>query len=339
MKLPRIVTRDWTRKLVAVILATVVYAAVRFQLQTEERFSGIEVLVRCADSNMMVLDDTRLTTNIVLRGTEKSLNDIKQVPVVEHVVPTGTPSGIHAFRLGPEDVKLPGGDSLPRDVRVVEDGFQPKELAVQLERIRTKEVKIRLRLLKETLPPDRAVERAVIHPTKATIRGPAKYLDAITEVVTEDVAFDEAPPPSYELDVGLRDIPQVNIMRPDHVRVSLELGHSRDTRQYDEIPLDVHTQPGSNLYIAEFLDREHLGDEFFDEETGRPLITVTVEGPPSTLDFLTRNSIRAFVELFENQGEGTRNLRVRIWIHARDCQWQRYEPTTIKARVARRKGD
>ena len=312
------------RKLVAALLAVLIYGAVRFQLQEEETFSNVQVAFITENGSMEVLDSLegkKLFTNVTVQGTKRSLSKIKTNPVIEHVIAAATPPGLYAFRLRPSDVKL------PPDVRIAPNGIQPADFKIELNPKIQQDVDIRLRLNREGLPADMAIRKVTVHPRKASVFGPEKYVRDVTEVVTKEITFasDQEPLLSYELDVELVQIPHVTV-KPAVVRVSLELTRSKDSRLYPQVPLTVLSPPGSELQVVEFPDRPD----------GKPTADLTVEGPAASLDFLSAHSIRAFVEPSEEDGPGIYNLPVRVWIYAKDCTWQKCTPGSLKVRVARR---
>ncbi len=320
MKLPRIIAKDWTRKLTALVLAVLIYGAVRMQLQTEDTYHDVEVFVTPKASDITVLVGQKMVTNIRVRGTKRSLDLIKSNPRIEHKVPEGTPSGDYNFRLRPSDVTLPSG------VKVAADGIQPADFQVVIDSVKKNNVPIRLRLSREGLPPDRAIKHVRVIPPTADISGPSRYVKEIEEVVTQNITFDKNPPMVYNLNVALVDIPNIEI-RPKTVRVEIELTRSQDMRAYKNIPIEVMTSEKSDLYVMDFLE---VGN-------GKPTVSVTLEGPTSALDFLTADhSIRAFIELSEDDGVGTYNLPVRVWVHKKECQVQKHSPTSVKVRVGRR---
>ncbi len=316
MKLPNLIRHEFPRKLTAIIFAGLIFGIVHIQLQETEVYTNVAVNLRPEGKNIMLLHDGKLTTTLTVRGTRRNLNKIKTNPLIEHLIPaTTTEPGFYSFRLRADDITLPPG------VKIAPNGIQPRKFEVEIDQIVHKEVDIRLRINREGLPSGLTIRRITIHPKKVTITGPKKLVKDITEIVSEEVEFDQNPPQNYEIDVALVEKPRISLARSE-VHVSIELSRSKDIKPYRQIPVEALTRHDGGLYIMEFLDT--------------PKVDVTLEGPAATLDVLTAEFIHAFVELKKGDGVGVRVLRVRVWINAKDCTWRKITPAALRVKIGRR---
>ena len=121
-----IFVKDWPRKQAALLLACLIYAIVRVQLQDERTFDNVRITVVSEDSKMVVLNADDLDVSVTISGTKRNVSKLKSNQQLEVIkkIGVGTRPGAFEFVPQPEDIKLPNGVSITGAV------FTPSQISV-----------------------------------------------------------------------------------------------------------------------------------------------------------------------------------------------------------------
>ena len=110
--LKKILLEDWMRKLAAIIFALLIYWSVHLQLQEEETFRNVTVVIKSKDNKFCVLGTQSLTTTINVRGAKRNLSNIvnNKIPIIHYI--QNPSSGSYIAKIRAHDVELPSGVSV-----------------------------------------------------------------------------------------------------------------------------------------------------------------------------------------------------------------------------------
>ena len=318
MSMPSFIAHDWLRKISAFIFAVLVYVSISLQLSEERTIERtiehVKVNVEVAPANssdIVILTEKEIFTNLKLRGSDQDLNSITNNQIeIKHLINSNR-DGVYNFRITADQVSLPSGVSL------VTEGIMPNKFTVNLDRkIERADIPIRLRFSTENLPNDKEIRKTSIQPNTARIVGPSIYVNDVDEVVTEVLALDGNSGNTYIQNLNLIDMPRITI-NPSKVQASVELRQSSDTRLYNDIPVQLMRGAGN------------LSEIKVDDS----LVKVTLEGTTDELEQLSKNDFRAFVMLDEGAPAGPYKLPVLVWIRNDKITLRNVSPTRIDVQV------
>jgi YbbR domain-containing protein len=176
--------KDWPRKVAAILLACLIYAIVRVQLQDERTFDNVRITVVSEDSKTVVLNGEDLSASISISGTRRNLGRLKSNQQLEVIkkVGVGTRPGVFEFVLQSEDIKLPKG------VVITGAKFTPSQISVIIDQIVEKKVDVRPRIDYDSVPDGWKVkDTPKANPRKILVRGPKSILEGLDRVDTEEL--------------------------------------------------------------------------------------------------------------------------------------------------------
>jgi YbbR domain-containing protein len=259
-------------------------------LHSFQTFHDIPVQLRY-EPDKVVIEKRTLTATVTLRGARRRLQEIQtnDLSISTQIPPV--PDGIFSYdvHLSASNVKSPPG------TRVA--GIDPENVRIQVDRIVTKEVPVRIRERGE-LTFGYKIARKNVVPSKIDIVGPSKIIEEIDEIVSEEVVFDETLLHDFEIDeVELVPIPRVRFS-PRSVHVSYEVSKHSGQQDFTELPVQLLRPTGNKLAVA----------------TELPKATVSMRGPKAALDALKPHQIHPFIDISAITSPGRYTFKVNVWI-------------------------
>ncbi len=306
MWLYSVFAEDVLRKLVALAFAILLWFAVRTQLRDFVVLRNVSVELR-DPSGTLFIEKQALAVDITLRGVRKRLKRIKSTDVEVRAQLPKIPDGFynHFLRLTPDDITVPTG------VRVTD--IDPPEIRVRLDRIAKKHnVPVRVKF-DGTLPKGYRMLRCSPFPSVVDVAGPSRILRDIKEVVTEPVVLNESITQDFEEVLGIVQIPTVRTEKTVHVII--EIAKHSSQKAFRDVPLSILTRAGSSLRPGGV----------------PPRISLTLHGPTVTLDALTDEAIRPFVDVTDITNAGIYRKPVHVWVdQAENVTTEYVHPKTIE---------
>jgi YbbR domain-containing protein len=291
LRIPKIIRRDFLRKFVAVFFAVLIWYAVDTQLHSFQTFHDIPVQLRY-EPDKVVLERRSITATVTLRGARRRLQEIQSNDISVRAQVPPVPPGVFSYdvHLSPSDVKSPPG------TRVAD--IEPENVRIQVDRIVTREVPVRVRERGE-LSFGYKVARKNVVPSRIDIVGPSKIVEEIDEVVSEEVIFDETVLHDFEIDeVELMPMPRVRFS-PQSVHVSYEVSRHGGQQDFPELPVQLMQVPGGKLKVA----------------AAMPKVTVNLRGSKAILEELQPHQIHPFIDITAVTNPGRYTFKVNVWIN------------------------
>lgn len=292
LRMPRLIRNDFFRKFIALVFAVLLWFYVRGQLRDVEIFHAVPVTLSY-DSNVVSLEKELVTVNLTVRGSRQRLQQIRSTDLlVNAAIPSAAAGGgglsFYDLHLGPQNVTLPAGASLVQ--------IEPSRQMIPMDRIVTRrDVPVRVRYT-GSLREGYQISKCTVVPSQVDVRGPAKIVGDIRELVTEPVVLDENLMTGFEIEAKLVPIPRV-VANVESVHVQIEISRQTTQQVYKDLPVFVMTSPATALEVADPL----------------PLITVTLRGPQNILETLDGFVIRPFVDLSAAAAPGRYRRPVQVW--------------------------
>lgn len=290
LHIPHFLAHDFPRKLVAVFFAVLIWFAITNQLREFESYHDIPITLRYPPDKI-ILEQRIFTADVTLRGSRRQLEEIKsndirinaEVPVVRE--------GVYYYdlHLGPDNVSTPPGTKVAQ--------IDPQNIRIQLDRIISREVPVKVRETGELAYGYRVIDRAVV-PSTVTISGPSKIVRDVERIMTEAVMLDESVMRSFEMD-NVELIPVANMeVNPDTVHVAYEIDKHSGQQAFTDLEISILNKSENQLVLRDDL----------------PKAAITVRGPKLALDELKPHHIHPFVDISAITAAGRYNLPVKAWI-------------------------
>jgi YbbR domain-containing protein len=261
---------NWPLKLAALFLSLTLYVAVAAQEQETQDFA-MRLDVRIPPGRTMLSDPPNV--RVTLRGKGGELLKLRLFrQVITLRVPDTLSSATWSTTILPSDIELPKG----ADLQVAD--IAPHDIAIQLDPVASKEVRIVARV--QVLPESgQALDGGLqITPSMARIVGPDRQVAAIDSVTTLPTELDGVHG-SFTRFVAL-DTTQLGVVRlaPKEVRVTGTTATVFE-RVFNLLPIESGAGPltGYELQPAR--------------------AAVTVRGPEALVQALTKDSLKVIVHL------------------------------------------
>jgi YbbR domain-containing protein len=322
----KFIKKDWLRKLSAIVLACLVYGAIRIQIQQERVLENVRVEVKSTDPNIVVRGQKEQFISLIVRGTKRALGQIQNSRQIRISCNAETHDG---SRTGPMTItltrelierQLPPGVSLARD-----DAVSPQKFDIQLDLLREMSVPIKPRI--GPPPSGMKIRSSVVTPEMVKISGPNFFVRKITEIETEQITIPDKTGDSYSPEVKLIKPPGVEKMDREVVDVDIKLENQRYYRIFDNVPVKPFVHQPDNYKVT-----------FLDDPEPKVGFTLVCSGSTFAMDDQTvRSLIRAFVEI-DGTELGEQFLKIHFYIED-ELGIERVdspEPAVLRVNIERR---
>ena len=210
------ITHNWSLKLVSLILATMLWAAVSNETSSE---IGLEVPVeyRNIPPRLEITGDTTNTVQVRLRGSSNVIKGITAKDVATTIDLSKLNAGDKIVALSPNNVEAPFGAEVIR--------VNPSSVRFSLEHTVVKSVAI---VPKLGPPPDGYEIGAVfIKPNSVEVEGPESRVNTLSSISTVPIHLDKRESPIEQtVDLDVPD-PQIRFQHPAPVNIKVEIRKKR----------------------------------------------------------------------------------------------------------------
>lgn len=271
----QLIVRNWPIKLAAMFFAIMLYVAVAAQQPLSQSFA-LRLAVAVPPGRTVRQQPSGVTVVVTGKGSE--ILKLRSFPrAIRKTIPDTFSASVWHTQLQPADVELPKGIDLQVDIR-------PRDIDVVLDSATHKDVRIVPRVKVEA-ESGYVVRGLSITPSVARLTGPEKSLVGIDSVSTLPTVISSVNGPFFRtvpLDTAPLGIARIS---PKEVRMAGEVSAIVD-RMIVGVPISVAASGFTGFVLAP----EH--------------VTVTVRGPESKVNVLTRDSLRVVAHLVGKAGPG-----------------------------------
>ena len=311
---PGFIRKDFVRKLMAVILASIIYTAVIDRLNATHEIPGIPVPVK-APPGFVIMEDGNPVIKVTVSGSQSLLKRLKpedfSVSGVE-INPEGYREGKpYVLYVSPENVHSPIG------IKVV--SVSPESFRFDIDKEESRSLPVEAVFdSKMPLPPGYAVTKVNVSPQHVRVTGPSIILEKLDVVKTEPISLDRITQ-SFDINTD------VVISRPDikvspgKVLVQTEIQREFDTRTFIGLP----------IRIMKGKDNEDSLVDLYDVK----LATVTVSAPSEILKDLTPGEIKAYIDISGFGNKGVYELELGCWVTDNRVEVKSLHPETVKVKI------
>ena len=211
------VTNNWFLKLVSLLLAALLWAAVSNEASSEISLE-VPLEYRNIPARLEITGDMTSTVQIRLRGASNVIKDITAKDVTTKIDLTEMRPGEKIIALSPQNVQAPFGADVIR--------VNPSSVRFTLERTLTKAVPIIPTIVGR--PPDGYESgQVLLRPNTVEVEGPESRVMTLSSIPTVPIRLDHRQTTleqTFDLDVP---DPQIRIQHPSPVSVKVEIRRKR----------------------------------------------------------------------------------------------------------------
>jgi YbbR domain-containing protein len=291
--IPPFIRVDFARKLLALLLATVIWYTVRFEILRIDSFHQVPVRLVYDSSKMYVEDPTQPVT-LTFRGSKAKLEAIDPSELAVRIRIPEIEAGVFEYEVplrSRRTVKTPRGTKLVSTT--------PDRLVLKVDRIIRRSLPIQIREQGKLAANYQVLKRETI-PGQAQVRGPSRFVNALSTISTTPVRLDSGVTDSFQMkEVSLVSIPQVSVS-PRNVSVSYEIARDDDNRKFEDVPVRVLNSVPPRFRVTKPV---------------RP-VTVILRGPKEPLAQLGEANIHPFVDISTAEQAGVVSYKVAVRVES-----------------------
>jgi len=209
----RWIVHNWPLKIVSLLLATLLWAAVSNQQSSE---IGLEVPLeyRNIPQQLEITGDTTNTVQVRLRGPSNVIKGVSSADVATTLDLAKMGTGEKIVALSPQNVQAPYGAEVIR--------VNPSNVRFTLERTLIKTIEIVPTIA--GLPADGfEVGQVLVSPNTIDVEGPESLVNGLSSIATLPIRLDEKRSPvDQTADLDVPD-PQIRLQRTSPVNVKVDI--------------------------------------------------------------------------------------------------------------------
>ena len=311
---PAFIREDFVRKLIALILATIIYIGVLDRLGVNQDISGVRIPVK-PPSGFVIIQDQMPTVTLTVSGSQSIIKRLKpedfsvsNIEIQAERYQQGKP---YELKLRPENIRAPIG------VSVV--SVNPEILRIDIDKEEAKEVFVRVKFdPNEPLPPGYKLDRHTVHPDKVRITGPSSSIGKLDYITTEPISLDRITL-NFEITKKLVvHLPNVKVSQPQ-VIISAEISREFEEKTYTALPIRLISGENQKENSAELEETVHA--------------QVMISAPSEILRTLSADDIKVFVDVSNLKESGTYTLPLGCWIGKNKIEVKAIRPEKIKVKI------
>ncbi len=225
---------DWIRVCMALLFASLIYLLRSDVFSTEKKsreFTNIPVKLSFADPKMVNLGDKKYTVSITVEGSAQRINELTPDKFDVNVVINSTHFVDGLVKITEKNIECPIGINIKE--------IKPNNIAVNLDTIESKKVKVLPTCNEQNLSADYAVEKIILFPDEVMISGPASKIKNITSVKTNEIPLDDSVPEfSYVVDFPAQ---QDITITPSKVNCQVVIFQKSKRKVLKNVPVSILT--------------------------------------------------------------------------------------------------
>lgn len=211
MKILKKITHNWHIKLIAVILAFILWLYVE-NLKEREYSLSVPLETRNIPADYIVSNEVPISVNVVLKGKESRLSLIDENVIIAYV------DLKHDTEGGKRSIVRIDKNSVPPRISIKE--INPRVVDISVEKMQEKLVRIIPVIIEE--PPDGYVfQDVIVSPGHVPIQGPESKMNGIDSIYTEDIGIGNLTETTVK-EVGINlPFTKISLVNNEVVRVKI----------------------------------------------------------------------------------------------------------------------
>jgi YbbR domain-containing protein len=315
---PLFIRRNFARKVIAIFFAILLYMKVSTQLDEERVMQRIPVNI-VARGDIDIMNYLPDTVDMTVRGSKQKVklltpSDIRiEIPVDNQVLKQYNYQLNKSFSmiLGTQDISMPPGISL---IRII-----PNEVTIHCDKRISKEVPV-IPSFRGSPPVDYERGELEVIPKTVSLTGPETILKDINTIPAETIYLDKTTVENFMVDRKVLSVDKKILVSPTSVQIKVEIYKSMGTSVFDDVPVCV------------LLGKQNAKLGFMPKLLSNT-VNITLRGPNSQLELLTKNQIKAFVDVSDFNKPGIYQPKVDCWINDPRINVKFIEPTMLNVEL------
>lgn len=297
--IPEFIRHDFFRKLIAFVMALLIWLTVQSLIDREKELNGIKVKLQIPKS--YILMDNVPNLSLKIKASENKLRELSSsdFSVSKKIIPDSYKNAqTLEVNLNSQDIKKPPMVSIL--------DFEPEKFYIRLDRKTEipKKVDVKLNF---TGRPSKGYKVANYNTTPAQVNlsGPISIVEKIESVKTKAIILDDTLVDSFDKNIEIAPIREGLSVSPSSVLAKVDIIRDQSTKTFRNIKIKI-LRPSS------------LSDKNV-ELFSTPHVDITLTGSKQKLEKLDRKKIKAFIDLSkeDNSGklsEGRLRSQVNCWL-------------------------
>lgn len=306
-----LVRRDWIRKVIALVLTSIIYIAVLDRLSITHDLPGINIPIN-PPSGFVVMQKGTPTVRLVVTGSQNRLKRLKpedfnvtDVEIDPKKYVEGKP---YILQLSPSNFHAPLG------VSVV--SVSPESLRIDIDKLETVNLPVTAIFdPSQPLPSGYKVDRCTISPAKVRVTAPSVFLrgaNAIKEVKTHPIGLDNMTG-TFDINKNI-EIPRPDIkISPEEVMIRTSIVRNFEEKTYKNLKIRIMQESGRNIELAD-----------------TTFATVKLSASSEVLHKLSSEDIRVYVSASDFVPGSSGILKLYCTVNSKDVTVTSITPESVK---------
>ena len=306
-----LIRKDWIRKLIALVLTTIIYIAVLDRLSITHDIPGITIPVN-PPSGFVVMQKGTPTVRLVVTGNQNRLKRLKpedfkitDLEINPERYVEGKP---YILQLSPSNFHAPLG------VSVV--SVSPESLRIDIDKLETVDLPVTATFApSQPLPSGYKVDRCTVFPAKVRVTAPSVFLKgatAIKEVKTQPIGLDNMTG-TFDINKNI-EVPRPDIkISPDEVMIRTNIVRKFEEKTYRSLKIRIMQESGRNIELADTV-----------------LATVKLSASSEVLHKLSSEDIRVYVSAGDFIPNSSGMLKLYCTVNSKDVTVTSITPESAK---------
>lgn len=308
-RLYHLIIHDGLRKIIALVLAVMLYFGISLRITQERTISNVPVKVTLASG--LVGDVSDVTTNVTVKGFDKNIDiapgDLTAEVTVDH---NNLVSG-RTYIAEPSVISSKSGVVVKKCDKVT----------LHLQKVVSRQLPVEVKYDGKPNANFTVTGTAVI-PEEVTVIGAEDVVNSMRVVVTSKVPLEDAAA-SFEYKSAVSVMDDIKV-EPASVLVQTQISRKFEPRAVKGVPVMLLSGAAGNGYSVELAN-------------GKVAVDIVVSGSPSAIAAIKNDSIKAFVDASKVRSESTRVLPVECSSSVEGVVVRSVTPGTVAVKVTRLK--
>lgn len=309
--IPKILRKDFIRKIIALFLASIIYVAVMDRLNTSREVPGIHIQLK-TPSGFVLIEKGTPTVRLSVTGSQSRLKTLKPEDFTIsglEIKPENYEEGkSYILPLSPSNFHGPLGVSVA--------SVSPESLQIHIDKLETKDLRVRADY-DPKMPPPRGyiVKGTTVTPEFVRVTAPSIVLRNLEDVKTFPIELNTMTQ-DFDIDKNIV-IPRLGMkVSPQSVVVRTKIERKFEEKTFSDLKINIMQDSNGQFEL--------------------PLVeyaNVTISAPSEVMQNLSYDNIKVYAFVGKNLEKGTHSLKLQCNVGISGATVLRIHPETVKVTI------
>lgn len=307
----RLFLRDGLRKLIALLLAVMLYFGISSRITKERIISNVPVKVTLASELSGSVDN--ITTNVTVKGAESALDALIPDDLTIHIAvdQNNLVSG-HTYVVFPKPSMFS-----PRGGITVE---KCDKITLHLQKVISRQIPIEVKYSGD-LNKNFVITRTTAVPAAVTVTGPEDVVKSLRSIATSDIPLSETVFDPFEFYTHVLPVGTVKI-EPENILVQTDVSRKFEDREIKGVPVLLLAGNNHSGYSVDFAGKNTVVD-------------IVVSGSPSDVAAMKAEKLKPYVDASKVNSPSTLMLPVECSSGVNGVVIKSVTPGEVPVKVAK----